>query len=203
MELLDAGEEFVVVSLALGAADDFADVGEEDVHGADSLAVLVLLHVEGLDFLGVVCEDYGLLEVLLDEIALVLALEVRTPVYGELEFLAGLLENLHALGVGKADEVVMEHELEALDETLVEMLGKEFDVIAAVVECITDAVLYELLGEVHVVGNVVEGHLRLNHPEFGEVTRSVGVLGAEGRAEGVDFTEGRGAELAFKLTADR
>ena len=40
--------------------------------GAYGLAIFVLLHVEGLDFLGIVGEDNGTFEVLLHEIALVL-----------------------------------------------------------------------------------------------------------------------------------
>ena len=60
----------------------------------------------------------------------------------------------------------------------------------------------ERLGQVHVVGQVVEGHLRLDHPELGQVARGVGVLGAEGRAEGVDLAQGAGEDLRLELAAD-
>ena len=122
---------------------------------------------------------------LFDQIAFVFALEVDAPRYGELELVARLLENLDALGVGEADEVVVEHEFEARDELLVIVLGEELDVVATVVEDIADAVFYKFLGQVHVVGDVIEGHFGLNHPEFRQVALGVGVFGAEGGAEGV------------------
>ncbi len=82
------------------------------------------------------------------------------------------------------------------------MLGEEVDIVAAVVEDVLYAVFYELLGEVHVVGDVVECHFGLNHPELREVARRERTLGAERGAEGVDCTEGRGAKLALELSAD-
>ena len=95
--------------------------GKSTVHCADSLAVLVLLHVESLDFLRIVGENYGLLEVLLHEIALVLALEVGAPVYGEFELLASIPpKNLHALAVAETHEIILDHEFQTLDEVLVD-----------------------------------------------------------------------------------
>ncbi len=107
VQLLDTGEEFVVVGLAFAAADDFADFGEEDVHGAHGAAVVVLLHIEGLDVLGIVGEDYGFLEVLLYEVALVFALQVDAPLDGDLELDARCLEDVDALGIGQAHEIVV------------------------------------------------------------------------------------------------
>ena len=45
---------------------------EQYVHSAYGLAVVVLLHVEGLDVLGIVDQDDGTLEMLLDQITLML-----------------------------------------------------------------------------------------------------------------------------------
>ena len=107
---VDFGHEFVVGLLTDGAADDLANLGEEDVgalHGGSGrldAAVTgasgggtarhtgggILFHVEGLDGGGVVGHDDGLLEMLLDEVALVLGGEVVAPVAGELELMAVL-----------------------------------------------------------------------------------------------------------------
>ena len=202
VQLGDALHELVVVGLALAAADDLTYLREQHVHGAHGAAVGVLLHVEGLDFLGVVGEDDGLAEVLLHQIALVFALQVDAPLDGELKLVAAGLEYLDALGVGEAHEIVVQHKFEALDEALVEVLGEEVDVVAAVVEHIADAVLDKLLGQVHVVGDVVKGHLGLNHPELAQVALGIGVLGAESGAEGIYLADGGGAELALELAAD-
>ena len=69
------------------------------------------------------------------------------------------------------------------------------------VQGVLDEVFHELLGELHVVVDVVEGHFRLDHPELREVARGVGVLRPEGGAEGVDLAHGGGAELALELAA--
>ena len=65
-----------------------------------------------------------------------------------------------------------------------------------------DKVFDEILGEVHVVLDVVEGHFRLNHPEFGQVARRVAVLGAERRTERVDVAESHGSQFSFQLSGD-
>jgi hypothetical protein len=81
-QLVHAGDELVVVVLALAAADDLADAGHQAVHRGDGLAVGVELHVEGLDLLGVIRDEDGALEDLLREIALVLGLQVAAPEHG-------------------------------------------------------------------------------------------------------------------------
>ena len=80
------------------------------------------------------------------------------------------------------------------------MLGEELDVAPAVFQGITDTILDEIFGKVHIVVDVEECHFRLYHPELGEVARSIGVFGAECRAEGVDTPQSGGTELTFELT---
>ena len=204
-ELVHAGGELVVALLAHRAADDFANLGEEHVGALHGAAVVVLLHVEGLDVLGIVDHDDGALEVLLDEVALVLGGEVDAPADGELELVAfgdGLFEDADALGVGQADELGVDDGAEALDEARVDHLVEELEVVHAVVEGPADAVFDELLFEGGEAFEVVEGHLGLDHPELGQVAGRVAVFGAEGGAEGVDFAQRGGAELALELSAD-
>ena len=54
-----------------------------------------------------------------------------------------------------------------------------------------------VLGALHVVRQVAEGHLGLDHPELGQVARGVAVLRAEGGAKGVDAGERAGVVLAL------
>jgi hypothetical protein len=65
-----------------------------------------------------------------------------------------------------------------------------------------DKIFDEGLGEVHVVLEIVEGHFGFDHPEFCEVPGRIGVLGPEGRAEGVNVGECHGAQFPFELAAD-
>ncbi len=162
---------------------------EEDVHTAYGLAIVVLLHIEGLDLLRVVSHDDGRIVVLLDEITLMLAGEVGTPVDGELKFLAatnGFLEDGDTLGVGSAYEWTLHDEADALDELLVVMLGEELEIVHTVIQSPLEAVLGECLGEVLVTLIIHKGYLGLDHPELSEVARRIGILSSKGRTKGVD-----------------
>ena len=184
-ELVDACAEFIVVGFTFGTTDDFTDFREENVHGADGFAILILLHIECLDFLGIVGEDNGAFEVVFHEVTFMFALEVGSPVNGEFEFVARFFKELDAFGVCEANEFLFHHMTETVNEFGVVHLGEEFKIVHAVGECIVDAVFDEVLGEVHVVGDVIECHFGLDHPELRKVAGSVGVFGAESRAEGV------------------
>jgi hypothetical protein len=47
----------------------------------------------------------------------------------------------------------------------------------------------EILGEVHVAGEVEERDLRLHHPELRQMAARLRLLGAKGRAEAVHLAE--------------
>ena len=148
-----------------------------------------------------------------------LALEVDAPLHGVLELLLleglGVAEQVDGLRVGDPDEGVLRDEAQTLDEAhLVALVGRKllFDVglpLGEELQLGREALqnlgqdeAEAILGEVHVVGQVVEGHLGFDHPELGEVPGRVAVLRSERRAEGVHLAEGHGAELGLQLAAD-
>ena len=204
-EFGDAALEDVEALLALGAADDLADAGNEAVGRGDGLAVVIEAHVEGLDGGRVVGDEGRLAEVLLGQVALVLGLEVDAPLDGVLELGAGglgVLQDLDGVGVGDAREVGAGDVLEALEQALVDELVEHLELVGAAVHDVANDVLEHVLGHVHLALEVAEGHLGLDHPELGGVATGVGVLGTEGRAEGVDVTEAHGEVLALELAGD-
>ena len=199
----DSCMKFAIIGLSLRTADDFADSREQYVHGAHRLAVVVLLHVEGLDVLGVVDQDDRTLEVLLHEVALVLGLQVAAPVAGEFELAARSLQNLDAFGVVETLEIVLQHKVQTLQQPLVPHLVHKFEVFHAVVQRIPDEVFEEILGQFHVVLQFEEGRFRLDHPELRRMARGVRVFGTERGAEGVDAAQRECAQLAFELARHR
>ena len=108
-EFIYAGIEFLQRGLPFRTADDFADFREEHIHSPDGLAVFVLFHIEGLDVLRIVSEDDRAAEMLLHEIALVLGLQVHSPIYREFEFLSALLKYLDTFGVGEPYEIGLDN----------------------------------------------------------------------------------------------
>jgi len=201
-ERLDPPLQDVEPLLALRASDDLAEARNEDVHGADGPAVLVELHIEGLDLLRVVGDDEGAADHLLGEEFLVLALEIAAPVGLELEGLGRLLELFYRVGIGEAREGGGDHLGEHVDETALDALVEEGEILGAIRQGDPRQVLEKVLGEVHVVDDVAEGHLGLDHPELGEMASRVGVLGPEGRAEGVDAAQGLAVSLDVELARD-
>ncbi len=87
--------------------------------------------------------------------------------------MSGFFEDFHALCICKAHEIVVHDKTQTVFKVLVIHFSKEGDVVLAMVESIGDTVFDELLGKCHIVVDVVKRHFRLNHPEFGKVTRSV------------------------------
>ena len=69
-------------------------------------------------------------------------------------------------------------------------------------ESIAYAIFDEILCQLHIVVDVVERNLRLNHPELRQVARSVGILSAERRSERIDCAESRCSKLALKLSGN-
>ena len=126
--------EIVEPLLALRAADDLADAGRQDVHRRHGLPVVVHAHVERLDLLRVVHHDDGRLDVLLGQPALVLGLQVHAPAHGKLERLAALLERGDRIGVRHALEARRDERLDARDAVLVDAVGEELHVVAALVQ---------------------------------------------------------------------
>ena len=92
--------------------------------------------------------------------------------------------------------------LDARDAVLVDALGEELQVVAALVQQRREDVLQERLGQIGVGGQIGERDLRLDHPELGQVAAGVAVLGAEGRAEGVDLRQRQAVGLDVELAAD-
>ena len=154
---LDFVQKLVITFLTNRTTDNLTNLWEENVsslYGWSHLLtikhriLLVYLHIESLDSLWIVGHDDRLLEVLLNEEALVLGSKVVAPVARELEFLAildGLLQDLDALGVRQMHEAVLQHTFETLDERGVDEFVEELKLLAAVVESPAYAMLDEVL----------------------------------------------------------
>ena len=201
-QLVHAGGQLAVVLFALAAADQLADAGHQHIGGGHRPAVGVLLHVEALDLLGVVGDKDGLLEHHLGQVALVLGLDVHPPLHRVLELFVVLFQDLDGVGVADPAELAAGHQLQPLDQPLVDELVEEVHLVGAVVQHIADDVLGHGLGHVHIAGQVAEGHLRLDHPELGGVPGGKALLRPEGGPKGVHLAKGHGHGLGLQLARD-
>ena len=140
---------------------------------------------------------------LFGQVALVLGLQVVAPSDGKLPRLAGFFQDADRLGVRHPAKRIVQHILQPRKQVLVDSLLEELHVFGAAFERVLDDALEKRLGERHVVLQIEEGHLRLDHPELGQMARRVGVLRAKRRAKGVDLAQRAGKTLDLQLAADR
>jgi len=187
----DLREELVEVLLALAAPDDLPHALRRDHVDAQDLAgvLRILLHVEGLHVLGV-AGDHHRLVVHLREDRLVGSPEV---VPGHELGVRVLQEDPRRLLVGDAREAPDD----ALELREVALEGLQLGTPPA--QDLLDDVDDHVLGELADVVEVGEGHLGLEHPELGQVTARLRLLGTEGRTEAVDLAEREGRGLGVEL----
>ena len=140
----------------LTTAHELAHARHEEVHRVHRLPpiVVVIAHVESLDLLGVVVNEYGRLELLLGEPPLVLGREVgaeldlrELPLRRVLRYL--LLQVDYRVPVREAHERRAYELLQPPPESLVEEIGKEREILVALLEDFPDHVLQHPLGAVH------------------------------------------------------
>ena len=84
-------------------------------------------------------------------------------------------------------------------QALLDALVEEGEILRPLLQQRLEDELQQPFRQRRVVGEVGEGDLRLDHPELGEVAAGVGVLGAEGRPEGVDLAEREAVGLDVEL----
>ena len=81
IQFLDTGKQLIVIGFTFRTSDNLANLREQNIHGTYSLAVLVLLHIECLDFLRIVGQDYRTLEVFFHQVTFVFSEAKSTPQY--------------------------------------------------------------------------------------------------------------------------
>ena len=64
-------EKLIHALLTLASADELANAGDKHIHSGNSLAVVILTHIECLNLLGIVRYKHGLSEYLLAEVSFV------------------------------------------------------------------------------------------------------------------------------------
>jgi hypothetical protein len=115
MHFLHPGFEPFESFFPLGAADDLADAGNEDIHRGDGLSVIVLAHIEGFDLLRIAGNDHGFFKMLFHEVTFVFALQIDAPLDLVLEFLflicRGLQQDVDGFGIGDPLELVVQDEM--------------------------------------------------------------------------------------------
>ena len=131
-----------------------------------------------------------------------LGLQVDAPLHGEVELPAALLQNLHGLGVAHPAKLIGHHVVQPIQQPLVHKAVEKLHLLGAALQHPVDDILHHGLGHVHIILQVAEGHLRLDHPELGGVALGIGDLRSEGGAEGVHIPEGHGKVLRVQLAGN-
>src|SRR5690349_394322 len=189
--LLDSGQEFIVTILPLGSADNLSVAfGSQAVVVQDCPGVVrILLHVEGLYLLGIIVDENRPV-ILLGQERLVITPQIASP--GDVR--SQLVETCHGVAVGDPRERRL-HSLQRRGIPL-ELL----QLLSASVQCSAYNGTDEVLLQPHVRVGVVERHLRLDHPEFGQMPPGLRFLGSKGGTEAIDLPQGCRGGFDVKLS---
>ena len=90
--------------------------------------------------------------------------------------------------------------LKGFENCVVDALIEELKVLSTVIKHMFDDIAQEFFCERTVAIEVAESHLRLNHPELSQVTRSIGIFSPECWSKCVDIRKCRSKDFCFELT---
>ena len=113
-----------------------------------------------------------------------------------------LLEESDTFGIFHLTEVSLEDFVELIENSFINPFVEELHLIWAVIKDVLDAELDAGFDAFHIVIEISESKLWLNHPEFAGVTGGVGFLGTEGWTKGVNIFEGHREGFDVKLSGD-
>ena len=136
------------------------------------------------------------------QIALVLGLEIHAPAHRKLEGAVGLLQNADRFSVIQPLERRLNHLFQPSDTGFVDPLGEKRHVVGALGQQGLENRLQQRFGQIGVGVQIGEGGFRLHHPEFGQMTAGVGVLGAKRRAKRVNFRQGQTVSFDVELAGN-
>src|SRR5690606_25126477 len=71
--------------------------------------------------------------------------------------------------------------------------------VFAVFQNVSDNVFQEIFRQVNVIFQIIESHFWLYHPELGEMSGCIGVLGTESRPESINPSQSHGCSFCFQL----
>ena len=137
-KLFHAGYQLIVIVLTLAAADDLSDARNETVHGSDRLVVLVHLHVERLDLLRIVGNEYRTFKFLFCQVTLMFGLQIAAPAYLIFKLIVVFLKNGDGVRLGHMGVIRLSHVAQTLDETLIHKLIEELHLFRCIFQHIVD-----------------------------------------------------------------
>ena len=127
---------------------------------------------------------------------------IHPPMHGELKGLATVFQYLDGFGVAHPLEGGGDNTLQSRKHGVINALLEKRHVLAAGVEDFCNDMAQQRLGQIGIVIEIGKGDLRLNHPELGEVTGRMGILGAKGWAKGVYLGHGQAVGFDRQLARD-
>ena len=133
------------------------------------------------------------------QITFMLGLEVASPFHWKFKTFPGFHENLYRFRIGQGFKRSITNVFQSGNEFLIIHLLQEGQILFMPVKAFFQQFTQEFFGQDQHALKVHESHFRFDHPEFCQVTGCVGVLGTEGRPEGINIGEGQGEYLSTQL----
>ena len=117
-------------------------------------------------------------------------------------FVAGS-QNVDRISVGHVRKRLFDDRLKLGDLAFFNSLIKELHILFTCIQAIIENTFQEILGQLHVVGQVKESCFRFDHPEFCEMPTGIAVFGAKRWSKCINSPQSTRVSLCFKLSTDR
>ena len=131
-----------------------------------------------------------------------LCLQVYAPGYFVFKLIIVLFQNLDCLCIGDTCKIGLCYMMQTVEQSLINEIIEEVHLLRRMLQYVIDNIFQHCLCQIHVILQICKCHLRLNHPELCGMTRRVGILRTECRAECIDVLECHRIRLSIELTAN-
>ena len=188
-QLIHACEQFFVVVLSLTSADDLTDTRHKTVHSSNGFSIFVQFHVERFDLLWIICYKYRTFEDFLSQVTLMLCLQITSPGYLIFKFIIIFLKQFDCFCISNVCKLGFHYMFQTVNQSFIDKIVEELHFFRCIFHDIADHIFQHGLCKDHVIFQIRECDLRLDHPEFCCMTCCVGVLCTESRSECINVAE--------------
>ena len=195
-------QKLFIVLFSLAPADNLSDARNQTVHGRHRFSIRILFHIECLNFLRIIRHKDRPPEDFLRQAALMLRLQVAAPCYLIFKLIIMLFQETHRLRIRHTAEFRIHHMIQPFQKPAVNQRMKEIHLLRRFLQHIADHIFQHGFCQLHIILQVRESHLRLNHPELRRMAGGIGILRPECGAKGIDLPESLGKCLPIQLPAD-
>ena len=186
--------------------DKFSNSRNKTVDCGYCLSIVILTHVECLDILWIVRQEYRTVDNLFCQITFMFCHQIHAPfnvAVIKLHTIRNcLLKDFNCFCIRHSSEIGILYLFQSFFQRCINTFIEESHFFRTFFIDVGNAELDEIFNDVHVIFQIRKCHFRFNHPEFSKVVCCIGVFCTECRTECIDITECHCIGFRLQLTGN-